>query len=506
MASYHSLLQHTTSRSESPAKVFAKLKHRVQRETKADVLTDKDPACNVREKHGADFNSPRKTTQGLWMTHDLVENDGFSSYGNEVHSLTISPISSPQKTFTFSATDSKRVSKRLPGHAPISRHGHTPATGAFLQSTAASYPVCVSHREQIHTGLSHVKDLGGSKVTCRTPLKTQAVQNDCVRSVFEEECAPQDKVMSPAKVYSPMRKRLRKRKWEQEFSVSSSTKGIRNEDTSQSLKRKISPLLTDNIHNGVSDVQGPIFPLPRSTAEKRCSAITEDFPVMSPAKMFAFMKERESKREQQQVHSSTRQLFTGGYFGPSRDTPLSAAQNLDKMENFAFTGVTENVVPAKQSRVETTDKQCSSSGDVLVPAVQSQAVFFEDPLVLNSPRISIPKKHQAVIKCKKSPHSEKFPDESVIYLKQWFLRKTQKGLFVDGIHRDENIPWNSNIIVDRVTNSVLKTVSGRVYILVGKMKLGIDSGFPKWFLKKFVSGFPPNWKMLYEKFILEARE
>lgn len=41
----------------------------------------------------------------------------------------------------------------------------------------------------------------------------------------------------------------------------------------------------------------------------------EKFPLMSPAKMFAYMKERESKREQQEVHevtSSTRELFSGG--------------------------------------------------------------------------------------------------------------------------------------------------------------------------------------------------
>lgn len=42
--------------------------------------------------------------------------------------------------------------------------------------------------------------------------------------------------------------------------------------------------------------------------------------------------------------------------------------------------------------------------------------------------------------------------------------------------REENIPWNSNIIVDRVSNYVLKTVSGKVYILVGKMNLDVDVG------------------------------
>lgn len=42
--------------------------------------------------------------------------------------------------------------------------------------------------------------------------------------------------------------------------------------------------------------------------------------------------------------------------------------------------------------------------------------------------------------------------------------------------REDNIPWNSNIIVERFSNYVLKTVTGKVYILVGKMNLGVDSG------------------------------
>lgn len=40
---------------------------------------------------------------------------------------------------------------------------------------------------------------------------------------------------------------------------------------------------------------------------------------------------------------------------------------------------------------------------------------------------------------------------------------------------EDNIPCNSNTIVDRVSNRVLKTV-GRVFILVGKMNLQVDSG------------------------------
>ena len=42
--------------------------------------------------------------------------------------------------------------------------------------------------------------------------------------------------------------------------------------------------------------------------------------------------------------------------------------------------------------------------------------------------------------------------------------------------REENIPWNSNIVVDRVSNRVVKTISGGVYMLIGKMALDIDCG------------------------------
>ncbi|MEQ2193469.1 hypothetical protein XENOCAPTIV_029518, partial [Xenoophorus captivus] len=36
---------------------------------------------------------------------------------------------------------------------------------------------------------------------------------------------------------------------------------------------------------------------------------------------------------------------------------------------------------------------------------------------------------------------------------------------------DENIQWNSNVITERISSSVLRTVSGRVYILLGRMNI-----------------------------------
>lgn len=42
--------------------------------------------------------------------------------------------------------------------------------------------------------------------------------------------------------------------------------------------------------------------------------------------------------------------------------------------------------------------------------------------------------------------------------------------------RDDNLQLSSDIITDRISNYVLKTVSDRVFILIGKMKLRADAG------------------------------
>lgn len=41
--------------------------------------------------------------------------------------------------------------------------------------------------------------------------------------------------------------------------------------------------------------------------------------------------------------------------------------------------------------------------------------------------------------------------------------------------REEDILWNSNIIAERVSPYVVKTITGRVYVLIGKMNLPVDS-------------------------------
>ncbi|XP_068582478.1 mis18-binding protein 1 [Cebidichthys violaceus] len=509
MASYRHLLQHTTPR-ESPAKVFAKLKSKVLREgicVKEETFTGNDPPCNGRDKHGGVFKSPRKRAESTWVTDELGKNHQRSgSYRNEVQALTLSPISSPEKIFVYPDSIGKHVKER-PSMTDVG-HGCTPRKRAFLESTALSRPSSLVNRKQIHAESPRIRHPGGFS---RTPVKVQPVDSDFESSVFVEGCAPLDPRMSPAFIFSPTRKRL-KRRCEEFNTVPSGAKEVSNESRSQPQERKTSRAFSgDNntcpeglgkvrrLSAGPSEenqfLHEPVFPSPM----KHCYVRVERYPPMSPAKMFSYMKKRESQTKQQEVQkvsSSTRDLFNTSDSHQSGDTsPPSTVHHMGGMEDTPVDRV---------SRVESADSL--SDADVLSLAVSPQPVSLEDPLVLNTPRISIPKKLDAAFKRKKWPQSTKFPSESVIYLKKWFLRKNHKGLFVDGIHRDENIPWNSNIIVDRVSNNVVKTVSGRVYILVDKMNMSVDSGLPKWLLKKFANGFPPDWEALYERFLSESSE
>ncbi|XP_029349946.1 mis18-binding protein 1 isoform X2 [Echeneis naucrates] len=497
MASYH-LLKHTKPESESPAKIFAKLKSKVQRE----AMCAKERPCNVRDKRGADFNSPRDRPDNFRMTTKLSENQTPEYYHGEARALTLSPISTPQKHPDHSFSDIKNdYTEDVPllmGAAFMSRNAHTPVKRSFLESTAVSQPLSEVNREQARTDRP--------QTTSRTPGRDRA---------------PPSHQLSPVRTFSP--RRLRKRKWEQQGFGDISSKAQKvNHGGSNEPSAAFSKITHDKtVGEDLGDVRGfpvgrsemsqfmpdSMYPPPRSVVEKRGVPMMGKIRPMSPAKMFAYMKERESKKEQQEVHevsSSTRDLFDrGNTFHQSRDAPLSNPHNIADMEDVAFRGVPESAVPVNCSSVESADSQ---SEDFRTSPAPLEPVLLEDPLVLNSPRISIPKKHQPVFKRNKWPQQAKFPNESVIYLRNWFLRKNHNGLFLDGTHCQDNIPWNSNIIVDRVSNSVVKTVTGRVYILVGKMYSRAESVFPNWFLKKFVNGFPPNWKVFFEKFLSESKE
>lgn len=204
MAAYQRMFQHTTSSVESPAKIFAKLKSKVDREAscgKDGVYTCKDLLGKVKEKHGAEFKSPRKRTDRNWITDELNENDC------EARALTISPMASPQTKFGYCHPDWS--SKPAEDALCVGERGHgcTPRKGGFLESTVKSQPFYIASRTESLTEAPQLRD--GFDVIHRTQQqKIQEAENEWL---VEEVRAP---LTPSSSVFSPMRSKLRKRKLE----------------------------------------------------------------------------------------------------------------------------------------------------------------------------------------------------------------------------------------------------------------------------------------------------
>lgn len=278
MASYFHLLQQTKPQFESPAKVFAKLKSKVQKEAMC-AKDDNGPPNNAREEYRVNLKSPRKQQQRIWVTEEFDENQRF---GNEAQPLILSPIKSPKKTSPYSYSDFIR--KPLEETLPVVEMGLgcTRSERRFLESTAVSHPLFLTNH--IHKEPPQVRDADQFILSSTTPLKVQPVESDCKSIASDEECAPLHKPLSTASAFSPMVKRLRKRKWEQqEFNKvnTSSTEEVRNELTCQPRQRKAPALSEENTHSTWMNIRG-------------CST---DQPERIPEDMFTPRKSVAERRE-----------------------------------------------------------------------------------------------------------------------------------------------------------------------------------------------------------------
>ncbi|XP_054652619.1 mis18-binding protein 1 isoform X2 [Dunckerocampus dactyliophorus] len=472
--------RHSSARFESPAKVFAKMKSKVQREAMCaneGGFIGKDQTFGVREEeHGEDFSLPRRITEGIWEANDLKQNHRVG----QLKALTLSPIKSPRKC--YSAVE-------IP-HMTNAGNGFQSTNGHLMESTAVFH----SH---LKADQCSTRDLAVCNGTTRTPVKKHVDISFGRLKGFAplDASVPQDTTY-----FSPTRKKLKKRKLvEQEMDKASRSTNARadqendNSNMEDLQSEEEYPFATNR------DTCEPVHAHPKYARMTRFPEI-----LMSPAKIFAYMKERENRRELEQDSEACREPLHDG-----EQTCHSPASNLDKMDedDVSITDLhIESPVTQPRPKFGNYQSDMVHPEEASSSVVTSEPILFEDPIVLNTPRVTIPKKHKAEFKNKQWPNPEAMTSESVIHLNKWFLRRNRKGLFVDGIRVGHNIPWNSNIVVERLSSTALKTVSGRVYILVGKINMDVDSEFPMWLLRKFVNGFPENWKELFEKFLSESKD
>lgn len=176
---------------------------------------------------------------------------------------------------------------------------------------------------------------------------------------------------------------------------------------------------------------------------------------MSPAKMFASMKEREkNKKERREVpNSSRRELFDADksmhLLSNSRNLCLhclcSITINLililfsffeGRLHEFRDTSVltahsmSETEESTLKSTPEATMLVDSTDGQSNIDDSPSQPILLEDPLVINSPYILIPKKDKGVFRRNQWPQHKRFPVVSTRYCRSRKATRTLRSCFI----------------------------------------------------------------------------
>uniref|UniRef100_A0A4W5NCV8 SANTA domain-containing protein n=1 Tax=Hucho hucho TaxID=62062 RepID=A0A4W5NCV8_9TELE len=221
----------------------------------------------------------------------------------------------------------------------------------------------------------------------------------------------------------------------------------------------------------------------------------------SSANTFSLLKERRQKRDQQDCNQvgSLQDTMKGCERSVSTPAHPAGGTGEDASVNVTCsvpTGLSETSVP---SRPDAGLSQCGFYSDRPLPDL------VHDPLLQVSPKISIPKKREVVFQAKHLAGSTG-SNVTGIHLRHWLLKSRNSKFYVDGFREDNKMPWHSNLIAERISTNHLKTASGSIYILVGKMALDFSgTQLPTWLLKKFLFGFPKNWKKYLKRFLSETK-
>ncbi|NWZ72833.1 M18BP protein, partial [Acrocephalus arundinaceus] len=101
-------------------------------------------------------------------------------------------------------------------------------------------------------------------------------------------------------------------------------------------------------------------------------------------------------------------------------------------------------------------------------------------------------------------------EQKKICLSSWRIKVLpgNTAICVEGKRRDmRQMLWHSSAITERITHSQVRTSSGNVYQLQGRIDSAAmkSEGFPYRFIKIFSYGFSRRWKDHVEEFLEERR-
>lgn len=147
----------------------------------------------------------------------------------------------------------------------------------------------------------------------------------------------------------------------------------------------------------------------------------------------------------------------------------------------------------------------------------SRRTFLQDPMKntskikRSSPRLDLTLSGQSQKKLTKlDTIVSAVKKYQVIHLQEWMIKviNNNTAICVEGkLENMTDVYWHSNVIVERIKHNELRTLSGNIYILKGlidrvSMK---EAGYPCYLTRKFMFGFPQNWKRHIDNFLEQLR-
>ncbi|NWW82435.1 M18BP protein, partial [Climacteris rufus] len=101
-------------------------------------------------------------------------------------------------------------------------------------------------------------------------------------------------------------------------------------------------------------------------------------------------------------------------------------------------------------------------------------------------------------------------EQKIISLSSWRIRVMpgNTAVCVEGKRKDKKqLLWHSSAVMERLSHNRVKTSSGTVYLLQGKVDSAAmrKEGFPYRLVKRFTFGFSRRWKEHLEEFLEERR-
>ena len=149
--------------------------------------------------------------------------------------------------------------------------------------------------------------------------------------------------------------------------------------------------------------------------------------------------------------------------------------------------------------------------------MMSRRTILQDPIKntskikRSSPRPNLTLSGRSQRKCTKLETVVKEVKKyQAVHLQEWMIKviNNNTAICVEGKLVDmTDVYWHSNVIIERIKHNELRTLSGNIYILKGlidsvSMK---EAGYPCYLTRKFMFGFPHNWKEHIDKFLEQLR-